>query len=410
MTLILQVEELTNISVPADMRREESWNRTLKILLTDGAISLPGLEVRKIKELSINTPAGTKVLCQDFDVRRGVAIFGPENLKVIGGMVPDLELSRLENIERAECAKKRRQLVPVMAPPVADAGNDIEPQNLRQNPAAVSAEPSANPEPVNGQPHPSAGDDEYCPARDASQSSRSRPPSALPISATGGVRSRMQQPPVAPVLTSSPLPIHPDRPSLPPAQPPVSASVPIPVDDQEVVIVDVEPLAQAPPTARPTAAEPRQLAYLFQLLSRPSGRRPAGPQWVRAVAMGVVEFRCDPGAGGYLMRLRIADGTGAAVVRLGDAAVTELIGMPSAEYARRDKRETRPVRNAMSARLIRLQGLFLLAPVGGGGGGGIELEVLRIDESGGGGAARGLLQRVEAALETGMGPMEGPGW
>lgn len=124
--------------------------------------------------------------------------------------------------------------------------------------------------------------------------------------------------------------------------------------------------------------------------------------------MGVVEFRCDAGAGGYLMRLCVVDGTRAAVVRAGDALVSRLIGMPSAEYMLRDKKETRPLRAAMSAHLSRLQGLFLLAA--GAGPSGDEPEVLEIDASGGGGAARGLLERVEAALAAGMGPMEGPGW
>jgi hypothetical protein len=184
------------------------------------------------------------------------------------------------------------------------------------------------------------------------------------------------------------------------------------VDDPEVVMLDAEPEPHPVAASRPArdsgSAPGRQLAYLSSLCA---GQQ-AAPRWVRAAAMGVAEFRCDAGAGGFLMRLFVLDGTRVAVVRAGDALVARLIGMPSGEYARRDKRETRPLRAAMSAHLSRLQGLFLLAPAAAGAGpsGADEAEVLEIDASGGGGAARALLERVEGALAAGMGPMEGPGW
>ncbi len=111
---------MVNISEPADSRLGETRSRTLKLLLTDGLQSLAGPEVRGIKDLNVNSPAGIKVLCKIIEIRRDITLFGPDNLKVVGGMVADLERSRLERIERIENVKKRRQLVPVMPPPPPD--------------------------------------------------------------------------------------------------------------------------------------------------------------------------------------------------------------------------------------------------------------------------------------------------
>ena len=402
---LIQVEEVSNISESSEYRRNESKNRTLKILLTDGLSTLAGLEVRCIKELSTKIPAGSKVLCQDFEVRHGMALFGPDNLKLLGGMVMELERSRLEQIERIESAKKRRQLVPAMPPSAPDAPHDAESQNPTQGRAVhlpvAAASLELHDASTGYAPH-------MPPPRPAADHTRFAASAANAITAGhgGGAQALTRTSPApraaGPDLTDEAR-SEPQALAAPPAQSSEArATSSNAIEDVFMTLLDSEEERQD----NFSGATLRQLAYLSSFQS--SADRIVVPRWVRAVAMGAEGFSCNPAAGGYSVRICLVDGTGSVMVRVCDAVLLPLAGIPSEEYARLSKHETRPIRTAVSARLLQTEAQFLLAPMAGDADGG--LEVLEMDESGGGGAARALLERVEVALAAGDGPLATSDW
>ncbi len=105
------MEEIVNVGEGKEHRQTDAQNRTLKLLLTDGEQTFCGMEQRRLADLSFASPAGIKVCVQDFTVRRGVALFAPDNLRVLGGAVAELEKARLDLLERQERARKRVQLI-----------------------------------------------------------------------------------------------------------------------------------------------------------------------------------------------------------------------------------------------------------------------------------------------------------
>ena len=106
-----QIDEVINISEPNEHRLADTRGRMLKLLLTDGTENICGLELNEIRDLSVNSPAGVKVLVKDFEMRRGVALFGPHNLCVLGGMCSDLEKKRQKAMAELEKSRKRLQLI-----------------------------------------------------------------------------------------------------------------------------------------------------------------------------------------------------------------------------------------------------------------------------------------------------------
>ncbi len=411
------MEELVNISEPADSRREETRSRTLKLLLTDGLQTFAGLEVRGIKDLNVNSPAGIKVLCENFQMQRGIALFGPDSLKVVGGMVADLERSRLERIERMECAKKRRQLVPVMPPPAPDGeqsqqlplsrpvqgadGGAMQNGSIHDEPAAPrsasNAQPNEAPRRVSG--HRGASPFAGAPVRLGAPHSSG--PAELPSS------RHAQQDPEMSMASHALLPggIR-IIPRVMAAPGPDVAMIDIDLDEQAP---EAAPSPQPPlQPLRPAGGERCSLGYLRQLLMQPPAAGGTGASagrrvWVQAVVMGVEKFECIMAAGGYSLRLVLVDGTSRVMAQVGDAVVEGLIGMPSAVYAQYDRRQTKALRAQLSSVLSRLEGRFHLTPFvepnGDGDGGEVPLiEVLEIDSGKCIGIARALAERVDRAL------------
>ncbi len=123
--------------------------------------------------------------------------------------------------------------------------------------------------------------------------------------------------------------------------------------------------------------------------------------------MGVGRFECTLAGGGYSLDLVLVDGTARVWARAGDAVVEGLMGMPSCEYARCDKRQMKPQRARLSSTLSRLEGRFHLAPCAEPGGGddgegraeAAVFEVLEIDSGRCTGMAWALAERVDRALD-----------
>ena len=55
------------------------------MILTDGVQTLVGMEKKKLLDLDVNSCAGVKIVVQNFQVRRGIAMLRPENCCVLGG-------------------------------------------------------------------------------------------------------------------------------------------------------------------------------------------------------------------------------------------------------------------------------------------------------------------------------------
>ena len=55
------------------------------MILTDGVQTLVGMEKKRIFDLNVNSCAGVKIVVQNFQVRRGIAMLRPENCCVLGG-------------------------------------------------------------------------------------------------------------------------------------------------------------------------------------------------------------------------------------------------------------------------------------------------------------------------------------
>jgi hypothetical protein len=414
------VEELVNISEPADSRREETRSRTLKLLLTDGLQTMAGLEVRSIKDLHVNSPAGIKVLCENFEIRRGIALFGPDNLKVVGGMVADLERSRLERIERLESAKKRRQLVPVMPPPAPEGEQSQQPPPGRP----VQGVDEGALQPVfSARRDVSIVQSSEAPHRVAGHEGASLFAGA-PVR-LGGPHSRAQHSAgPAEMPSRNHAPQHPEihvagqaAGPLPGAIRSIGLAMAVPED---VAMRDVDPDEQAPEVPRPPSAPSPQLpllppqpaggarcslSYMRQLQMDAGGASAGGREWVQVAVMGIGRLDCSLSEGGYSLLMLLVDGTARVWVRAGDAVLEGLIGIPSDEYVQRGRLQTKPQRVRLAAILSRLEGRFCLTPCADPGDvveGGEEqvplFEVLEIDPGPCRGMAWALVERVERGL------------
>ena len=87
---LLQVNELLNVGSTAEHRGKDNASRCLKLHLTDGKQSLVGVEVKMIKDLSVQSAPGVKLFVRDVKVRHGMLMLYPENTAVLGGAVGDL--------------------------------------------------------------------------------------------------------------------------------------------------------------------------------------------------------------------------------------------------------------------------------------------------------------------------------
>ncbi|KAK1294959.1 hypothetical protein QJS10_CPA16g00906 [Acorus calamus] len=111
---VLQVDEIVNISASLRDRYHDvgaGFKRCLKLLMTDGAQRVYGMEYRPIRELEVLAPAGLKIAIRNVHVRRGLLLLVPEVVEVLGGRVEDLDAAqqRLVNEVNKPPRGKRKQ-------------------------------------------------------------------------------------------------------------------------------------------------------------------------------------------------------------------------------------------------------------------------------------------------------------
>ncbi|KAF5839010.1 hypothetical protein DUNSADRAFT_1787 [Dunaliella salina] len=182
---VVQLDEVVDMGAPARERyMPKTGPRCLKLHLTDGHQQVIGIEFRTIPALSWDCPAGTKVVLENVNVKRGVLMLQPENLAALGGLVESLEAARKRAIEvwnlppsgrsqrdgprdilgEAQAAARRaapggapvpQGLLAVPPPPQpAPHHPPIVPSSNQLPPAAWSG---SGPRPMGIQPHPAAG-------------------------------------------------------------------------------------------------------------------------------------------------------------------------------------------------------------------------------------------------------------
>lgn len=66
--------------------------RLLKLELTDGSISYPGLEYETIPSITLSTPPGTKILLKNGPIKisNGFLLLAAKYIEVLGGRVEHL--------------------------------------------------------------------------------------------------------------------------------------------------------------------------------------------------------------------------------------------------------------------------------------------------------------------------------
>lgn len=113
---LVQVLSITDVGVSAYSLLEALRGREsdpavkiprgmLRIELCDGVDTLVGYEHTRIDGLSIDTPLGIKLLLRSPPVREGVLLLTPDNVDIIGGVIPELSETRLSMIVDGLCSK-----------------------------------------------------------------------------------------------------------------------------------------------------------------------------------------------------------------------------------------------------------------------------------------------------------------
>ncbi|XP_013399608.1 tudor domain-containing protein 3-like, partial [Lingula anatina] len=89
--IVLQVHKIRNVTAPKDNEESNVAPRMLKITFTDGCAMCNGLEVETLKDISLNTPPGTKVkLTGKLTINSGFLQLTNSNIKCLGGRVERL--------------------------------------------------------------------------------------------------------------------------------------------------------------------------------------------------------------------------------------------------------------------------------------------------------------------------------
>ena len=105
-TVVLQVDEYTDISQAIDDQYKETKNRMMKLKMTDGKKFIYGVEMNHIDGLCMGLKPGFKVVIKNAIVRRGMIYLNNTNIQLLGGSVQ--YLTELEEKKRSELEKKYR--------------------------------------------------------------------------------------------------------------------------------------------------------------------------------------------------------------------------------------------------------------------------------------------------------------
>ena len=86
----------------------------LRFELFDGTTTFVAYEHKRIEGISIDVPLGAKLLLRTAPSEMGVILLAPENVTVVGGIIPELAESGDESLEAQLCAKLGLEKMPPM--------------------------------------------------------------------------------------------------------------------------------------------------------------------------------------------------------------------------------------------------------------------------------------------------------
>ncbi|KAF2071345.1 hypothetical protein CYY_007343 [Polysphondylium violaceum] len=89
---VLQINSIINISESYETRYQDdnSFNRTLKLTLTNGKYSFNAIEYKHISFFNPNIPPGTKAIIKNVQIKRGLLLLDNTNIRLLGGFVKRL--------------------------------------------------------------------------------------------------------------------------------------------------------------------------------------------------------------------------------------------------------------------------------------------------------------------------------
>ncbi|KAL8566715.1 hypothetical protein ACOMHN_050363 [Nucella lapillus] len=88
---VLQIQKLRNVSAPKDNEESQAAPRLWKITTTDGHATVAAVCLQPLKNLSLVTPPGTKLLLEGkVDIVNGYLLLSNHNARLLGGHVPNL--------------------------------------------------------------------------------------------------------------------------------------------------------------------------------------------------------------------------------------------------------------------------------------------------------------------------------
>ena len=106
--VVLQITNIVNLSAPKANPDSSVAPRLLKIHMTDGKNSYPGIEISHIKSLSMKTPPGSKIkLTGNITISSGFILLNPQNIQFLGGNVEEL----VENWKVSQGVSKYNRIV-----------------------------------------------------------------------------------------------------------------------------------------------------------------------------------------------------------------------------------------------------------------------------------------------------------
>ncbi|GIL42082.1 hypothetical protein Vafri_128 [Volvox africanus] len=116
--VVLQISSITDVSRPTTRESAAGGgaDRLLSIRLTDGKVSCKAIEYQRVDQLNEDLPPGTKVLLSNANVKNGMMMLNPKNIKVLGGRVEHL----------AEAWETQRRYGGVERPKATGPGDDGE--------------------------------------------------------------------------------------------------------------------------------------------------------------------------------------------------------------------------------------------------------------------------------------------
>ncbi|GAV09033.1 hypothetical protein RvY_18637 [Ramazzottius varieornatus] len=148
--VINRFNENTLISAENDNqpgKAAEHGNRMLLVDFTDGKTDIQGMEYQSVAQLRTDTPPGTKVrIVPPITCRRGTLLLTAQNIQVVGGSVPALEIQNVQkrilatklNMTAVDLAKLEKASPPFQP---GQASPPFQPGQARAAPAPQAVPP-----------------------------------------------------------------------------------------------------------------------------------------------------------------------------------------------------------------------------------------------------------------------------